>query len=226
MGLTPGQRLGVYAIVSPLGAGGMGEVWRATDTRLGREVATQAASRLASPPIPIGSPASSARRSCSLRCRTPTSPASSRSRRHCSKAPRRRCASSRWSWPRRGSRRAPEAGRDPRRRVDRDREADRRGARGCPREGHRPPRPQAREREGVCRGPRQGPRLRPGQGMEQRWRRHRGGLGLSSPPSHAPALPRASSSARPPTCRPSRRAASPWTNVPTSGPSAWCCSRC
>ena len=39
MGLTAGQRLGAYAIASPLGAGGMGEVWRATDTRLGREVA-------------------------------------------------------------------------------------------------------------------------------------------------------------------------------------------
>ena len=39
MSLPPGQRLGPYAIVAPLGAGGMGEVYRATDTKLGREVA-------------------------------------------------------------------------------------------------------------------------------------------------------------------------------------------
>ena len=39
MSLSPGQRLGPYAIVAPLGAGGMGEVYRATDTKLGREVA-------------------------------------------------------------------------------------------------------------------------------------------------------------------------------------------
>jgi serine/threonine protein kinase len=36
--LTPGDRLGPYEVVSPLGAGGMGEVYRARDTRLGREV--------------------------------------------------------------------------------------------------------------------------------------------------------------------------------------------
>src|SRR5262245_28476849 len=39
MPLTPGSRLGPYEIVSAVGRGGMGEVYRATDTRLGRAVA-------------------------------------------------------------------------------------------------------------------------------------------------------------------------------------------
>jgi len=39
MSLAPGQKLGPYEVISPLGAGGMGEVYRARDTRLERIVA-------------------------------------------------------------------------------------------------------------------------------------------------------------------------------------------
>ncbi len=39
MALGPGTRLGPYEILAPIGAGGMGEVYKATDTRLDRTVA-------------------------------------------------------------------------------------------------------------------------------------------------------------------------------------------
>ena len=39
MVLAAGSRLGLYEIVDPLGVGGMGEVYRARDTKLGRDVA-------------------------------------------------------------------------------------------------------------------------------------------------------------------------------------------
>ena len=39
--IAPGAKLGPYEVVALIGAGGMGEVYRAKDTRLGRDVAVK-----------------------------------------------------------------------------------------------------------------------------------------------------------------------------------------
>jgi serine/threonine protein kinase len=61
-----GSRLGPYEIVSPLGAGGMGEVYRAHDTKLNRDVAIKVPLR-PSRTIPIALRGSAGRLSSSRR---------------------------------------------------------------------------------------------------------------------------------------------------------------
>jgi len=64
MALSSGTRLGPYEIQSPLGAGGMGEVYRARDTRLDRAVAIKI--------LPSELSADPERRKRLSRCPTPT----------------------------------------------------------------------------------------------------------------------------------------------------------
>ena len=169
MSLSPGQRLGPYEIVSPLGAGGHGRgVPRSRHQARPRrgDQAPAAGLRLRRrPPRSLRARGEAPRLAQPPRDRPPLRPRG-----------RGRPAVPR---PRAGRGRGPLGAHRPRPRSPRrrrcDREADRRGSRGRPREGDRPPRPQAGEREGRRGRPGQGARLRPRQGLGGR--RGRGGLG-------------------------------------------------
>ena len=65
--LVEGVELGPYRILGPLDAGGMGEVYRALDTRLHREVAIKVLPAAPSRPIPSASRGWSVKRACSPR---------------------------------------------------------------------------------------------------------------------------------------------------------------
>ncbi len=64
MSLEPGTTLGPYVIEAPIGAGGMGEVYKARDTKLDRDVAIKVLPEEFAP-TRSASPGSSEKRSCS-----------------------------------------------------------------------------------------------------------------------------------------------------------------
>jgi serine/threonine protein kinase len=66
LALTPGTRLGVYEVAAAIGEGGMGQVYRARDTKLNRDVAPKSF-LMHSPAIPTGSRGSPAKRRRSRR---------------------------------------------------------------------------------------------------------------------------------------------------------------
>ena len=165
MSLAPGSKLGPYEILGQIGAGGMGEVYRAKDPRLAREVAikvlpatysqdaerlrrfeqeAKAAGVLNHPNITAVYDIGTARRRRALR----------------------RPGASRGRDAARGARRRPHRAAPRARLRDADRPRPRRGAR----EGHRPSGPEARERLRHEGRPRQDPRLRPREADAERER--------------------------------------------------------
>ena len=162
MSLAPGTRLGPYEIVSLLGAGGMGEVYRARDTQLNRDVALK---------ILPDSFAADPERLARFK-REAQLLASLNHPQH-----RARSTASRTSdgvqalvlelveGPTLADRIA--RGRDSARRGAADRAADRRGARSRARARHHPSRSEAGEHQGAARRHGQGARLRPGEGARR-----------------------------------------------------------
>ena len=163
MSLAPGAEIGPYRVIAPLGAGGMGEVYRAHDPRLGREVALKVlpgAQRIG----PGAAAAASRRRPGGSALDHPNIVTIYDVGEH-DGAPYiamefvagRRAA---------GADRSPDV-REALALADPDRRRARRGARAR----DRPPRPQARERDGDGARAGQGAGLRPGEARRGDWPR-------------------------------------------------------
>ena len=169
MTLAPGTKLGAYEILAPLGAGGMGEVYRARDTRLERDVAV----KVLPEEFFEDEERRRALRAGSAAAREPEPSRTSRPSIHSKKSPvlprSSAATSSSWSWSR--ARRCATRSRRSRLPAKKLLEIGAQIADGLAKAhaaGHRPPRPEARERHGVPRRLGEDPRLRPREARRSR----------------------------------------------------------
>ena len=177
MTLNPGRSLAQYRLAERIGEGGMGEVWRATDTTLGRDVAIKI--------LPAAFAADAERlarfeREAKLLASLNHPNIAGIYGLHEADGVRFLAME---LVPGRGSRAAAEEGQRPLfpRRLE-HRETDRRGARGRARAGDRSPRSQAGEHQDHGRREGKGPRLRPREGSRRAPRREApGGDAAMSP---------------------------------------------
>ena len=162
MTLAAGTRIGVYEVSAPLGAGGMGEVYRARDSKLNRDVALKVLpAALAADPDRL---ARFTREAQTLAALNHPNIAAHLRRRGEQRRPRADHGAGR----RRRSLGADRPRPSPAGRSASDRQTDRRGTGSRARARHRPSRPQARQHQGPRRRHREGARLRPRQSARSR----------------------------------------------------------
>ncbi len=158
MPLATGSRLGPYEILGAIGAGGMGEVYRARDSKLNRDVAIKVLAGGGGGRSPSVWRGSSARRRSWRRSIIRTS------QRSTGREIRRRRGAGARACRGRNARGADRGRADPGGRGPRDRAADRGCPRGRARERDHAPGPEARQRQGDARRQGQGARLRAREG--------------------------------------------------------------